>query len=145
MKNSLEDLNNHLFAQIERLGEEDLKEEKLQLELNRTKAITSVATQIIQNGKLALEVQKALGEGRVKMFKMAGIEMKFVHTPAMCAWMKVNYMLPAGNLAIAFNNRFGTARTPKELHAFRKRLGLKTGRTGQFQKGMYRPTLVLKE
>lgn len=66
MKNSLEDLNNHLFAQIERLGEEDLKEEKLQLELNRTKAITSVATQIIQNGKLALEVQKALGEGRVK-------------------------------------------------------------------------------
>ena len=61
--------------------------------------------------------------------------MKFVHTPAMCAWMKVNYMLPAGNLAIAFNNRFGTARTPKELHAFRKRLGLKTGRTGQFQKG----------
>lgn len=66
MKNSLEDLNNHLFAQIERLGEEDLKEEKLQLELNRTKAITNVATQIIQNGKLALEVQKALGEGRVK-------------------------------------------------------------------------------
>ena len=66
MKNSLEDLNNHLFAQIERLGEEDLKEEKLQLELNRTKAITSVATQIIQNGQLALEVQKALGEGRVK-------------------------------------------------------------------------------
>ncbi|EGT5658385.1 hypothetical protein JD793_004586 [Citrobacter braakii] len=66
MKNSLEDLNNHLFAQIERLGEEDLKEEKLQQELNRTKAITSVATQIIQNGKLALEVQKALGEGRVK-------------------------------------------------------------------------------
>ncbi|EEE6681729.1 HNH endonuclease [Salmonella enterica] len=66
---------------------------------------------------------------------MAGIEMKFVHTPAMCAWMKVNYMLPAGNLAIAFNNRFGTARTPKELHTFRKRLGLKTGRTGQFQKG----------
>ena len=29
MRNTLGDLNNHLFAQLERLGDEDLKDEQL--------------------------------------------------------------------------------------------------------------------
>ncbi|AXF75171.1 hypothetical protein LU631_09705 [Erwinia tracheiphila] len=66
MKNSLEDLNNHLFAQIERLSDEELGGEALSIELQRSKAISAVASQIIGNGKLALEAQKALGAGEVK-------------------------------------------------------------------------------
>lgn len=63
MRNNLEDLNNHLFAQMERLSDESLQGEALTQELLRTKAITDVASQIIGNGKLALDVQKALGSG----------------------------------------------------------------------------------
>lgn len=58
MKNTLADLNNHLFMQLERLNDEDLKGEALQEEINRAKAITQVATQIINNGALVLDALK---------------------------------------------------------------------------------------
>ncbi|CAM3000507.1 hypothetical protein HAHI6034_11030 [Hathewaya histolytica] len=58
MRNTLGDLNNHLFAQLERLGDEELKGEKLSEEINRAKAITSVAQQVISNGSLVIEVAK---------------------------------------------------------------------------------------
>jgi hypothetical protein len=54
-RNTLGDLNNHLFAQLERLGEEDLKDENLQEEINRARAITGLASQIIANGTLVLK------------------------------------------------------------------------------------------
>ncbi|APH23289.1 hypothetical protein RSJ22_12255 [Clostridium botulinum] len=58
MKNTLGDLNNHLFMQLERLGEEDLKGDALAEEINRAKAVTSVASQIISNGSLVIEAAK---------------------------------------------------------------------------------------
>ena len=63
MKNTLGDLNMHLFAELERLGDEDIKGEELNEEIDRAKAITSVATQIIINGNLVLksmELQKEI-------------------------------------------------------------------------------------
>ncbi len=59
MKNTLGDLNNHLFAQLERLGDEDLSTEELEREINRSDAITKVATQIINNGALVLKAKQA--------------------------------------------------------------------------------------
>lgn len=56
MKNKLTDLSNHLFAQLERLGDEDLKGDALHEELSRAKAVANVAQQIINNGNLALNV-----------------------------------------------------------------------------------------
>ena len=58
MRNTLGDLNNHLFAQLERLGDEELIGEKLSEELERTKAVTAVANQIISNGTLVLKAQQ---------------------------------------------------------------------------------------
>ena len=58
MKNTLGDLNNHLFAEIERLGDEDLQGEELEKEIDRAKAVTSVASQIIANGHLVLKSLK---------------------------------------------------------------------------------------
>ena len=72
MQNTLGDLNNHLFAQLERLGDEDLKGEKLQEEINRAKAVTSVASQIISNGNLLLEAKKTTKD----FFDEYGIEAK---------------------------------------------------------------------
>lgn len=59
MKNTLTDLNNYLFAQMERLNEEDLKGEKLEIEIKRTKAIVSVSSAIVGNAHLALQAIKA--------------------------------------------------------------------------------------
>jgi hypothetical protein len=58
MKNTLKDLNNHLFEQLERLNDEDLKGETLQEEIGRAKAISRIASQIIANGSLVLDAQK---------------------------------------------------------------------------------------
>lgn len=74
MKNTLGDLNNHLFAQLERLGEEDLQGENLQEEIERAKAVTSIATQIISNGNLVLQAEKfkvdTLGRSKAEAPKM---------------------------------------------------------------------------
>lgn len=58
MKNSLADLNNHLFAQMERLSDESLKGEQLQEEINRAKAVTCISTQIIGNARLVLDAEE---------------------------------------------------------------------------------------
>lgn len=62
MKNTLGDLNNHLFAQLERLGDEDLKGEALQQEILRGKAISEVASKIIANGSLVLDARKMIDD-----------------------------------------------------------------------------------
>lgn len=74
MRNTLGDLNNHLFAQLERLGEEDLKGEELIEEINRAKAIASIASQIISNANLVLRAEEfkaeTLGRSNVQTPKM---------------------------------------------------------------------------
>jgi len=62
MKNSLGDLNNHLFAQMERLSDEELKGNKLTEELCRAKAIADISKQIIDNGSLVLKAKQIVAE-----------------------------------------------------------------------------------
>lgn len=73
MKNKLGDLHNHLFAQLERLSDEDLKGEELKDEISRSKAVTAVAKEIVSNGRLALEAEqfkREYGGGRgIKMLE----------------------------------------------------------------------------
>jgi len=53
MKNTLLDLNNHLFEQLERLNDESLPDDQIDRELKRAEGMTKIAEQIIRNGELA--------------------------------------------------------------------------------------------
>jgi hypothetical protein len=76
MKNKLIDLNNHLFAQMERLDEEETIGDKLKEEIERSRAIGGIARNIIDNARLALDAQKALGETIRSLPAMIGNECK---------------------------------------------------------------------
>ena len=58
MKNKLADLNNHLFAQLERLSDEGWSAKKMEAEIRRADAIIGLSREIIDNA--ALQV-KAVG------------------------------------------------------------------------------------
>ena len=58
MKNTLSDLNNHLFAELERLGDEELTEEELEKEIKRAQSIVNVSGKIIDNAGLVLQAAK---------------------------------------------------------------------------------------
>lgn len=62
MKNRLSDLNNHLFAQLERLSEEDLTPEQIETEAKRGEAIVTVADQIIRNAALQIKAAELVAE-----------------------------------------------------------------------------------
>lgn len=74
MKNTLGDLNNHLFAELERLSDEELQGEKLSEEIERAKAIREIASQVINNANTALRAQEfkanVLGRSKVEVPQM---------------------------------------------------------------------------
>lgn len=55
MKNKLSDLNDHLFAQLERLSDEDLTTEQIEQEAKRGEALVSVSEQILKNADLTFK------------------------------------------------------------------------------------------
>ena len=55
MKNTLADLNNHLFEQMERLNDDELTNEQLEKEIKRADAMKDIATQIISNASILLK------------------------------------------------------------------------------------------
>lgn len=62
MKNKLTDLNNHLFAQLERLGDEDITGDKLLEEIERAKAIAGVSKNILEIGSLTIRAAELMVE-----------------------------------------------------------------------------------
>ena len=60
MRNTLGDLNNHLFMQLERLNDEEIKGDALNEEIERAKAVTGIAKEIIANGALVLKAKETL-------------------------------------------------------------------------------------
>lgn len=62
MKNRLYDLNNHLFAQLERLSDETLSAEQLEVETKRAAAIVDIADQIVANAHLQIKAAELVAE-----------------------------------------------------------------------------------
>lgn len=67
MKNKLSDLNDHLFAQIERLSDETLTPEQIEQETKRGSGIVAVADQIIRNAELQLRAARLFAEEGAKV------------------------------------------------------------------------------
>lgn len=76
MRNKITDLNDHLFAELERLSDEELRGDKLQEEIIRAKAVEGIANTIIDNAKLALDATKLQVE-------FGGVNRKAIDLPPM--------------------------------------------------------------
>lgn len=74
MKNRLSDLNDHLFAQLERLSDEELAGEKLDSEVKRGTAVVAVADQIIRNASLTIQAAKILSDHGIDPSKHLQVE-----------------------------------------------------------------------
>ena len=68
MKNRLTDLNDILFAQLERLTDEALEPEQLAQEIERTQSVVQISDRIVDTARLQLEGAKflALNGGNAK-------------------------------------------------------------------------------
>ena len=53
-KNTLEDLQNHLFAALERLSDDDLDDAGIEREIERSAAIAEIGKVAIQNASTAM-------------------------------------------------------------------------------------------
>jgi hypothetical protein len=60
MKNKLTDLNDILFAQLERLTDDDLTPEAITQELQRTQAVVQIADRIVDTAQLQLDAAKLI-------------------------------------------------------------------------------------
>ena len=54
MKNKLTDLNDHLFAALERVNDEDLDDEKLKNAIDRARSVANLGREIVQNARVVL-------------------------------------------------------------------------------------------
>lgn len=62
MKNKISDLRDHMFAALERLGNEGLTEEELKKEICRSQAISEVGKVIVESAKTEVLYAKITGK-----------------------------------------------------------------------------------
>jgi hypothetical protein len=62
-KNKIKDLNDLLFAQLERLSDETLKPEELQVEIERSRAMSGLAKNVIDVGRVVLSAHVSSDSG----------------------------------------------------------------------------------
>lgn len=60
-RNKINDLRDHLFAELERLENEDLTQEELEQELKRAKGIKSIADTLIDSARVEIDYLKYTG------------------------------------------------------------------------------------
>jgi hypothetical protein len=64
-RNKLSDLNDHLFAQIEKLTDEDLTTEQLEKELKVADSIADLSSQIIGTHRIVFDAAKLISNGNL--------------------------------------------------------------------------------
>ena len=79
MRNSLTDLNEYLFQQLDALSNESLTGEALEREIERSRAIQGIAKTVIEGANVALNAKKHMdeyGSGDTVEIPMLGIVSK---------------------------------------------------------------------
>lgn len=74
--NSLADLNEILFNQIQKIQNEDATDEELEKEIKKSEAITKLSSQVLSSANIALQAQKQFdeyGTGRTVDIPLLGI------------------------------------------------------------------------
>lgn len=61
-KNRLSDLNDHLFAALERLNDDDLTADQIESEAKRADAIVALADQVTENARTRLTAARLFAE-----------------------------------------------------------------------------------
>lgn len=61
-RNRLTDLNDHLFAQLERLGDESLSADQIEAEAKRADAIVALADQVTKNADTMLKAARLFAD-----------------------------------------------------------------------------------
>lgn len=62
MKNKLSDLNDHLFAQLERLADEDLDTDQIAKEVARAEAIADLSDKVLRVADTGIKAAKLYAE-----------------------------------------------------------------------------------
>lgn len=76
MKNTITDLNNHLFAQLERLSDEEITPQQLAHEIERGKALNSIALTLVQSHTNSVEAMKVVAKSGLDVKSVAGDMLK---------------------------------------------------------------------
>lgn len=78
IKNNLNEVNNYLFEQLERLNEDDILKEgdNFKKEIQRSKAISSLCSTIVSNANLILNAKKYADELGLKENEVLKLEDK---------------------------------------------------------------------
>lgn len=74
MKTKINDLRNHMFAALERLGNEDLTVDQLKMEIERSKAVSEVGKVIVESAKTEVLYAKLTRNKEAEPTKFLGIE-----------------------------------------------------------------------
>lgn len=70
MKNKMSDLNDHLFAALERLSDEEMTAEQIEAEVSRSEAIVHVADRITATAQLQLHAARLFAEHGAQILPM---------------------------------------------------------------------------
>ena len=65
MGQNLTDLNGYLFEQLERLNNDELSNEELNKEINRSKAVSEVASKVIDNATLVMKATEVFDKRKM--------------------------------------------------------------------------------
>jgi hypothetical protein len=74
MKNKISDLRDHMFAALERLGNEDLSLDELKAEIDRSRAISEVGKVIVESAKTEVLYAKLTRKKEAEPTKFLEVE-----------------------------------------------------------------------